>query len=195
MRPKGKLFALFAVFAAIGLVTASGAFTTVQADRTAEVDVAGDANALLALSPGQDSGSNSSNADAYVAQNGGNGTIEISLNGDFSDESPSGINNNATTVVNQLIEVQNQGSQTIHLRVETSGPNANVVDFYQGDATGSSPAGKNITDGSGKVVSISPGTSKTIAMKMNTSRASLDPQEEILNDVTFIATEEDPTSP
>jgi len=44
-RPKGKLFALLAVFVAIGLVTASGAFTSVTAERTATVTTAGDENA------------------------------------------------------------------------------------------------------------------------------------------------------
>jgi hypothetical protein len=36
-------------FAAVGGLAATGAFTTVQADRTADVQTAGDANAVLAL--------------------------------------------------------------------------------------------------------------------------------------------------
>lgn len=46
-RPKGKLLALFAIFIAIGLVTATGAFSSVTAERTATVQTAGDANAFL----------------------------------------------------------------------------------------------------------------------------------------------------
>jgi hypothetical protein len=48
-RPKGKLFALLAVFVAIGLVTASGAFTSVEAERTVSVSTTGDGSALLKL--------------------------------------------------------------------------------------------------------------------------------------------------
>ncbi|ERG92237.1 MAG: hypothetical protein J07HQW1_02272 [Haloquadratum walsbyi J07HQW1] len=47
MIPKGKLLALLLAFTAVGGLAATGAFTTVQADRTADVTAAGDSNALL----------------------------------------------------------------------------------------------------------------------------------------------------
>lgn len=129
MRPKGKLFALLAVFSAIGLITATGAFTTVTAERTAQVSVAGDDAALLQLTaPDQmDEGA--------VSQT--DGVAQIDLTGsDLS--SASGINPDAVTTLTPLLNVTNQGSSDTTLNVtvtavETgsstlSGANVTAVD-------------------------------------------------------------------
>jgi|APHM01.1.fsa_nt_gi hypothetical protein len=48
-----KLLSLSMVSGSVGILvaTAADAFATVEPDRTADVDVAGDANALLAITP------------------------------------------------------------------------------------------------------------------------------------------------
>ena len=180
MRPKGKLFALFAVFAAIGLVTASGAFTTVTAERTADVNTAGDADALLAIQPGD--GSNGNNG---YAQQTGDGTIELSLDGDFNDQGAAGVNNNATTEVDNVINITNQGTQEVNIYIERTGSDhPEAVTFFQGDAS----SGTNITasDNSG-AVTVDAGNTTKISMTIDTTGTQVDNDDELLSDITIHA--------
>lgn len=101
-KPKGKLFALLAIFAAIGLATATGAFTTVQADRTANINAAGDSAALLQLTP----------ASEYAQSN--NNQLQL----DFAGSSGAGVNTEAITDLGRSVfVVENQGSQTVSVSV------------------------------------------------------------------------------
>jgi hypothetical protein len=59
----------------VDTLAVAGAFTTVEADRTADVDVAGDANALLAITSATDP-ANSSFSNQDETQDS---TIEIDL--------------------------------------------------------------------------------------------------------------------
>ena len=192
MRPKGKLFALFAVFAAIGLVTASGAFTTVTAERTAEVNAAGDANALLGIQP-----SDTPNGEVY-ADNGSSGDapegeVEISLNGDFGDNTDvgSGVNNDATTEINRVINITHQGGQDeeIYVQIERSGTNSGIVSFYEGTTDDT-----NITSGSDNAMDLNPGESAFVSIKVNTSETSVGESEEIIDDITIVAESSNPTN-
>jgi hypothetical protein len=147
MRPKGKLFALFAVFAAIGLVTASGAFTTVTAERTVSVQTAGDANALLGL----DGNSSSGNGD-YVTTENGQLVIDLS---DPGDNSATGVNVNATTNISNMINVSNRGTQDINFYVTTTNNNDEVdLVFYDGSGSNITTSGNSITIGSGNNASV-----------------------------------------
>lgn len=122
-RPKGKLFALLAIFAAIGLVTASGAFTSVTAERTATVDIAGDSAALLGLAP-------NSTANGAYATNATNGELEL----DFSSSNlpASGLNPNATTFFGSVFDVQNNGNQEITVSITN---NDGWITLYEGNST------------------------------------------------------------
>jgi hypothetical protein len=112
MRPKGKLFALVVLFAAVGLITATGAFTTVEAERTATIDVAGDADALLALEPADGDQNNGA-----VQQTNNELTVDLTSPGSQGAE---GINPNANTTFNPAINVTNQGTNQIDLSVGIS---------------------------------------------------------------------------
>jgi hypothetical protein len=131
MRPKGKLFALLMMFAAVGLITASGAFTTVEAQRTADVNVSGDASALLQLEPG-----NTTFADA----NAGGSSAEFQI-----DLSGNGVNLNATTAVlpgeGPLVNVTNNGDSNVEFNI-TSTPASNAEVYFivnDSDSAVSSP--------------------------------------------------------
>ena len=83
--------ALVALFLAIGLLTATGAFTSVSATRTAEVNVAGDGAALLQLQPyagpngyNPSGGGTQTNSEGYAQLTAGE--LEINLLGDFDDD-------------------------------------------------------------------------------------------------------------
>jgi hypothetical protein len=117
MRSRGKLVALLAVFVAVGLVTGTGAFSTVEAQRTADVNVAGDSSALLGLQAG--------NSDLIQVDND---QVAIKLS---SSSNAAGVNKNATTTVDQsqFLNVTNNGAQNtveINLQYNTS----DNVDVY-----------------------------------------------------------------
>lgn len=116
MQPKGKLFVLLAVAVAIGLVTATGAFTTVTAQRTATVDVAGDDAALLGLAP-----ANSDNGNEYANTNAGQ--LKVTLED---------LNLNAETTIEEVVNVTNRGSQPVGVWIEKAGDNPDYVMFYNG---------------------------------------------------------------
>lgn len=85
-----------------GLVLGTGAFSTVEAQRTVSVQTAGDADAFLAMEPARDEGE-------YVTQT--DGTIEINLIG--NDQGAAGLTRQAITTFRNLVTVTNQGSQPI----------------------------------------------------------------------------------
>jgi hypothetical protein len=127
MRPKGKLFALVVLFAAVGLLTATGAFTTVEADRTADVNVSGDSSALLALEP-------ANNSEFATTSNG---EVQITLNnsGTGAVSSAEGVNTNATTIDDNVLNITNNGANDVYVNVTASESNGDVV-FYNSSNTG-----------------------------------------------------------
>jgi hypothetical protein len=88
-----------------GALIGTGAFTTVEAERTVNVETAGDASAFLSLTPARSNGNFVDNS---------SDTIEIDLNGtDSNDGDASGLNQNARTRFADLVQVGNNGTQAI----------------------------------------------------------------------------------
>jgi hypothetical protein len=162
---KGKLFGLLAVFAAISLVTASGAFTTVSAERTATVNVAGDESALLALEPAP-----GSNGDEYARIEGG----ELELNLAGYNSSATGVNPNAVTDFDSVFVITNQGTQEVAVNITDSGDYDDSVTFYNGSDTLES--GNEI---------LSPGESVVVSIKVDTTGVSGEP--DLINEITISA--------
>jgi len=96
------LIGLGGLVAGGGALIGTGAFTTVEAERTVSVETAGDADAFLSLTPARDD-------DEYVEQT--DGTIQINLDG--NDEGASGLNQDAITTFRNLVTVANNGTQTV----------------------------------------------------------------------------------
>jgi len=195
MRPKGKLFALLAIFAAIGLVTATGAFTTVTATRTATVNVAGDANALLQLQPhsgpnGVGPSGNPTSSDGYAQLV--NGQLEINLNG-YASTIGQGPNVNATTDIQGVFNITNAGSQDVDVNISDTGDNDDLVTFYnssQADLSGTSPPyGGMETDGAngGSAVTLTPGETVVVSIYIDTTDSSFSGGEELIDDITITA--------
>lgn len=170
MRPKGKLFALVVMFAAVGLITASGAFTTVTADRTANVNAAGDASALLAIEPGPDN-------PGYVD----NSSDEITFDITNGSEDSAQINMNATTEINGTINLTNNGNSDVDIHVEAEGENSGLVSFYTADhddITGSA---------AGSSTDVAPGETVIVTVIIDTTDVTLDDDEEIIDTITIVA--------
>ena len=104
------------------VVSGTGAFTSVEADRDVSVAVAGDANAFLAL---RGIGPNSE----YVTTT--DGQLGLDLTGSNpTNAGGQGVNADAITIIEDVIEVQNQGTQAVDVEatpltfVETSSGDA-----------------------------------------------------------------------
>jgi hypothetical protein len=119
----------------------TGAFTSVSADRSLSIQTAGDANAFLSISKADDSnGDTYPNAQEYVHGDPSSG--QVSLDFTQSDDTPgsaSGINENAKTVFDNLLDVSNNGSQDVDLWIESDliASNEGVLGIYaEGDNNG-----------------------------------------------------------
>ena len=83
---RSVLIGLGGLVAGGGALLGTGAFTTVEAERTVNVQTAGDASAFLGLTPARD-------GDEFVSET--DGTIQIDLDG--TDADADGLNQNAKT--------------------------------------------------------------------------------------------------
>ena len=126
MKSKSKLTILVVLFAGVGLLMATTAFDTVEADRTAEVETAGDADALLGLEAG----------DTELAQKD-DGLLQITLDDDSDGE---GLNQNAITSVlpdqgDGLFTVSNNGAGDIDFDIQEFSADGDVDIYFITDAT------------------------------------------------------------
>lgn len=134
----------------------TGAFTSVEADRSVDVEVAGDANAYLQLE--QISGE--PNSQQYV--NTSNGEVEFDFDENSTNGGGDGFNPNAVTEIDNLLRVANQGTQDVEFYADLSDVDLTDGDGGQAtvqlravDGTGSgasvvdSPAGDNVANGGG----------------------------------------------
>jgi hypothetical protein len=92
------------------VVTGTGAFTSVEANRDLTVQVASDENALLVI---DDTGND--NAE-YVVEDSGEFGIDVT-GSNKTNAGGSGVNANAITVFENLFRVENQGTQEVNVTV------------------------------------------------------------------------------
>ena len=107
---RSVLVGLGGLVAGGGALIGTGAFTTVEAERTVNVQTAGDASAFLGLEPAN-RGGNPNNP--FVEQN--NNTVEITLenpNGN-NGANATGLNENAKTIFRELVTITNNGTQEV----------------------------------------------------------------------------------
>ncbi len=103
---KNVLIGLGLIIAIGGAVIGSGAFSTVQADRGVSVETAGDADAYLAITPGDGYGDS-----GYISDDS-NGVMTFDLGDPGNDTTAGGkgFNQNGTTTITGLIQLENQGN-------------------------------------------------------------------------------------
>lgn len=166
--PKGKFMILLAVFAAIGIVTATGAFTTVTADRSATVNVAGDASALVQLTPFN--GPNGYNGGTAGSSNGyadiQDGTLVIDLGGYSAGTSDGqGLNIAARTSYDNVFNLTNNADSDVTFVFELNGDHPQYVDLFMDDAQPYEEA-NNVT-GSTNSFTLSSGQTATISIQVD----------------------------
>ena len=154
---RSVLVGLGGLVAGGGALIGTGAFTTVEAERTVNIQTAGDASAFLGIeaaarnddtgsAPGNES--QTPNENEYVVEDGD--TVQINLNG--NSEGASGLNQDARTTFRNLVKLTNNGTQdvqSINLDIAAdsssfSDPN-NVIEFTVYDSS-TSPATRITVD-------------------------------------------------
>jgi hypothetical protein len=176
MGSKGKLFGLLVIFAAIGMVTASGAFTSVTATRTATVDVTGDSSALLKLEP-----ANTPNGDEYARENAGE--LEIDLSG--YNSSATGVNANATLNFTSVFVITNQGTQEVNVSITDAGDNPNAVVFYN---TTFAPRDSSGATGGLETTEVTLATGESVTVSIYVDTSGLSSSDNLVNSITINAT-------
>jgi len=139
---KRRKFLIGAGSVAVGsaAATGTGAFTSVDANRTISVNTAADSDALLQLTPsGGENG-------AFAEQS--NGTLEIAIDGSNTDSdgqpAGSGINDNANTIIRDIFDITSQGTQPVFVWIEGLGDDPVGVfsdDPASGDSVGNPDTG------------------------------------------------------
>jgi len=86
----------------------TGAFTSVSANRGITVDTADDSGAFLAIEA-----DSTPNANEYVNTSGGTVSLDFSNTDDTDMGNGTGVNKNATTIFDDLLNITNQGTQTV----------------------------------------------------------------------------------
>ena len=137
---RSVLVGLGGLVAGGGALIGTGAFTTVEAERTVNVQTAGDASAFLgieAAARNDDTGSTPGsetqtpvNENEYVVQNGD--TVQINLDG--NSEGASGLNQNAKTTFRDLVKLTNNGTQNVEtlnldISADTGSLSTGVIKF------------------------------------------------------------------
>jgi hypothetical protein len=105
MQRRNLLIGMGSLAAGGAATIGTGAFTSVSANRSVSVDVADDSDALLAIEPQA-----TPNGNEYASVNT-DGTVEL----DFSetDVGGGGLNRNAETIIRDILQVRNQGTQDV----------------------------------------------------------------------------------
>lgn len=125
-----NLLAAFGIAASGGVAVGTGAFTSVEAERTVNIEVANEDEALLAMEPDLDS----ENAD-FVNQ-GTDGVLFFDINDVVGgDGEGTGAGTESVYTFDKVFNVSNQGTQPVFF--ETQFENIESLDsvgFYAGDA-------------------------------------------------------------
>ncbi|WMT06074.1 hypothetical protein NP511_11835 [Natrinema thermotolerans] len=100
MNRRNVLVGLGTIVAGGGAALGTGAFSSVEAERTVTVETAGDANAFLGL-------------DADNAYDVGGDTVQLNLGSGENDAGGDGLNINAVTKWQPMLAIQNNGTQNV----------------------------------------------------------------------------------
>jgi len=172
---RAKLLALAVVASAAVLVTATGAFTSVSADRTATVNVSDDSDALLAMY----ANGTSENGVYAVNNSGSNGDqirIHLDDGGQSIDGGGTGLNDDAVSHFDHVFVIQNQGTQEVEVSVNDIGKGSGTVTYYNtanSDANTFPPSIDSLeTEDSGSAETLGVGDSLTVGIQVDPRSAS-----------------------
>jgi hypothetical protein len=173
---RNVLIGLGSIAAGAGTLAGTGAFTSVTAERSADIRVAGDGDALLGVVPV----ANSDNS-AYVSQT--NGTVGLDINGG-SGTSGTGVNDNAVTQLENLFKIINQGTQSVNFYFEDE---SDAVTFRVSRSTDTSTNGTAGQSLEGADNSITLGVGEQVVVGLTVDTLNNDVSGQLLENVTLVA--------
>jgi hypothetical protein len=145
------------VLLTMGVITAAvygtGAFSTLTAQRNADIQVAGDAASYLSIKPSH--GPNGEYADLR------GGKLRVSV-GSALDGKGNGVNKNAVTVVRDIFTITNQGSQSVGLWITDK----------TGSVTFTGGPQETVVEGKRHAVTLNPGDTLSVGLTVDTRRAN-----------------------
>ena len=148
---RNTLIGLGTIAAGAGVISGSGAFDSVSADRSFEVSVSGDAAGLLGLTVTNETIAGTETVD-------GNDIIYFQLDSDETSSGSPAVNEEALTKFYDAFEIANNGSQEVNLSV-TLPSNLNGVVFRGND---------NDTDLTTNSVALSSGDTLSVDIEIDT---------------------------
>lgn len=138
MNRRNVLVGLGTIVTGGGAALGTGAFSSVEADRTVKVTTAGDSSAFVSLEP-------NSNLNTSAVSNT-DGTLEINLDDSFGTTNGTGVNYNATTTIGSgdsssvstaAFTITNNGDSPIDIDVTVKGDHPSHLALYAGDSSSS----------------------------------------------------------
>lgn len=176
MKRRGLVAGIGAAVAGVGGMFGTGAFTSVNADRTATVAVAQENESFLAILPsdGQPNGT-------FATQGAGNGAEEIGLDfndGNGTEPGSQGVGTDSTYNFDDVFRVENQGTQDIYVDISSlidiplkngqGSPGDVTVEFIAKDGSGN----RQVIDGSNADLTVPVGEQRPVGVRILTDDES-----------------------
>ncbi len=159
MRRRRVLAALGTAAAGGSAILGTGAFTGVEADRSVEVEVVDDADALLAIAP-----SDGPNGAFVTGADAGAATLDLSPSNDAVPGA--GVNDDAVTELDDVFRLVNQGTQPVGVWIAAAGGSA--VEFYRRDDPATTLVGED------SAVCLGVGERVRVGVRVDTTDTSTD---------------------
>ena len=147
----------------------SGAFSSVEAERTVSVELNDDMEAYLGAKPLDDNGEPANvgrepiaQDDPYAVIHEETGRIVLAFDA---------LNNDAETVISDVFRIRNQGTQEVGIFLEKEGENPEVVEFYADD--------DRLDVDEDDAVRIEPGEHLDVTVEFDTF--GIDPEDDIMH--------------
>jgi hypothetical protein len=157
VRRRRVLAALGTAAAGGSAVLGTGAFTSVEADRSVEVEVANDADALLAIVPSDEpNGAFVTGADAGAAR------LDLSPSNDAVPGE--GVNDDAVTELDDVFRLVNRGTRPVGVWIAAA--TGSTVDFYRRDDPDATLVGED------NAVCLGVGESVRVGVRVDTRETS-----------------------
>lgn len=151
MNRRNVVLGLSGLIAGAGALIGTGAFDTVEAERTVSVETAGDAGAFLRI------GSAGQYAEQVVTDT--EAVFEIDIGGATTDAGGQGVNQRARTRISDFVVLTNQGTQEVNGISLTVSGDGGILDI--------------IDDGISSNLPLSPGQSTTFGVEIDLRDNSL----------------------
>ncbi len=178
---RNTIIGLGALAGGAGVINATGAFDSVEADRSFEVSVEGDSAALLSLTVEKPEIAGTEEGGA-----GNSSLIYFTLDNEESGANASAINDGAVTQFFDAFQIQNNGSETVDISMELE-DGASGISFVVGsDQLSSLSSDVNLAAENGSA-EFGPGEAALVDIQIDTTTEGGYEEPDEAYDITIIA--------